>query len=160
MEGREAKVIGSTPKPGRNRFEWAGAFGDLGTLIPFVVANIGMVGMDSFEIVIAFGVSMIVCGAYCRTPIPVQPMKTAGAVAATQAAQSATIAADAVVGADLATGLIWLRLGITGTARRLATLVPHYVVVGIVLGLGLKSARVEAGSALHWQPGRTPFRKT
>jgi hypothetical protein len=37
------------PAPSRNRFdrmEWAGAFGDLGTLIPFVVSYIGVLKMD------------------------------------------------------------------------------------------------------------------
>jgi hypothetical protein len=130
----------AAPGPTGNRFgrmEWAGAFGDLGTLIPFVVAYIGMVGMDPFGILFAFGVSLIVCGAYYRTPMPVQPMKAAGAVAATQAAQTAVITPAAVVGASLATGVIWLLLGLTGTARRIAVLVPRYVVVGIVLGLGM-----------------------
>ena len=120
-----------------NRMEWAGAFGDLGTLIPFVVAYIGMVGMDPFGILFAFGISLIVCGVYYRTPMPVQPMKAAGAVAATQAAQTAVITPAAVVGASLATGLIWLLLGMTGVARRIAAWVPRFVVVGIVLGLGV-----------------------
>ena len=120
-----------------DRMEWAGAFGDLGTLIPFVVAYIGMVGMDPYGILFAFGVSLIVCGAYYRTPMPVQPMKAAGAVAATQAAQTAVITPAAVVGASLATGVIWLLLGVTGTARRVAALMPRFVVVGIVLGLGM-----------------------
>jgi MFS superfamily sulfate permease-like transporter len=120
-----------------DRMEWAGAFGDLGTLIPFVVAYIGMVGMDPFGILFAFGVALIVCGAYYRTPMPVQPMKAAGAVAATQAAQTAVITPAAVVGASLATGAIWMLLGLTGTARRVAALVPRYVVTGIVLGLGM-----------------------
>ena len=40
-----------------DRMEWAGAFGDLGTLIPFVVAYIGMVSMDPFGILFAFGVA-------------------------------------------------------------------------------------------------------
>ena len=120
-----------------DRMEWAGAFGDLGTLIPFVVAYIGIVGMDPFGILFAFGVSLIVCGAYYRTPMPVQPMKAAGAVAATQAAQTAVITPAAVVGASLATGLIWLLLGTTGVARRIAAWVPRFVVVGIVLGLGV-----------------------
>lgn len=120
-----------------DRMEWAGAFGDLGTLIPFVVAYIGMVGMDPFGILFAFGVSLVVCGLYYRTPMPVQPMKAAGAVAVTQAAQTAVITPGAVLGASLATGVIWLILGMTGTARRLAVLVPRYVVIGIVLGLGM-----------------------
>lgn len=120
-----------------NRMEWAGAFGDLGTLIPFVVAYIGIVGMDPFGILFAFGVSLIICGAYYRTPMPIQPMKAAGAVAATQAAQTALITPAAVVGASVATGAIWLLLGLTGTARRVAAWVPRYVVIGIVLGLGM-----------------------
>jgi len=120
-----------------DRMEWAGAFGDLGTLIPFVVGYIGMVGMDPFGILFAFGVSLIACGAFYRTPMPVQPMKAAGAVAVTQAAQTAVITSGAVVGASLATGLVWLFLGLTGTARRIAVVVPRYVVIGIVLGLGM-----------------------
>jgi MFS superfamily sulfate permease-like transporter len=136
----EAKAAVEPPAVTANRFdrmEWAGAFGDLGTLIPFVVAYIGMVGMDPFGILFAFGVSLIVCGAYYRTPMPVQPMKAAGAVAATQAAQTAVITPAAVVGASLATGLIWLVFGMTGVARRIAAWVPRFVVVGIVLGLGI-----------------------
>lgn len=119
------------------RMEWAGAFGDLGTLIPFVAAYIGMVGMEPFGILFAFGVALIACGLYYRTPMPVQPMKAAGAVAATQAAQTAVITSGAVIGAGLATGVVWLLLGLTGTARRVAALVPRSVVLGIVLGLGM-----------------------
>jgi MFS superfamily sulfate permease-like transporter len=83
------------------------------------------------------GVTLIVCGAYYRTPMPVQPMKAIGAVAATQAAQTAVITPAAVWGAGLSTGLIWLLLGLTGTARRVAAWVPRPVVIGIVLGLGM-----------------------
>ncbi len=72
--------------------EWAGAFGDVGTLVPFVVAYIAVLGVDPFGVLFAFGVSLIVCGLYYKTPFPVQPMKAIGAVATTQAAQTATIA--------------------------------------------------------------------
>ncbi len=126
--------------PPANRFdrmEWAGAFGDLGTLIPFVVAYIAVVKVDPFGILFSFGLAMVACGLYYRTPFPVQPMKAIGAIAATQTAQTATITASTVYGASLATGVIWLALGLTGAARRIASLVPRVVVVGIVLGLGL-----------------------
>ena len=136
--GRQAASPSAAVAANRfDRMEWAGAFGDLGTLIPFVVAYIGMVGMDPQGVLFAFGVSLIACGLYYRTPMPVQPMKAAGAVAATQAAQTAVITPATVVGASLATGLIWLILGLTGTARRVAALVPRCVVVGIILGLGM-----------------------
>jgi len=120
-----------------NRMEWAGAFGDLGTLIPFVVAYVTVVKMDPFGILLSFGIALIVAGLRYRTPFPVQPMKAIGAVAATQAAQTATITQATVYGADLVTGVAWLLLGLTGAATLVAKWVPRYVVTGLVLGLGM-----------------------
>ncbi len=119
-----------------DRMEWAGAFGDLGTLIPFVVAYLSMLSLDPFGVLFSFGVAMIVCGFVYRTPFPVQPMKAVGAIATTQAAQTLTVTAGAVYAAGLASGVIWLLLGLTGTAQRAAKLVGRPVVVGIILGLG------------------------
>jgi hypothetical protein len=120
-----------------DRMEWAGAFGDLGTLIPFVVAYIAVLKIDPFGILFTFGAAMVACGIYYKTPFPVQPMKAIGAVATTQAAQTAVIMPAAVFSASLVTGLAWLILGLTGAATHIARLVPRFVVVGIVLGLGL-----------------------
>jgi MFS superfamily sulfate permease-like transporter len=64
-------------------------------------------------------------------------MKAIGAAAATQAAQTAVITPATVYSAGFVTGLIWLFLGLTGLAKRIATLVPRPVVIGIVLGLGI-----------------------
>lgn len=119
-----------------DRLEWAGAFGDLGTLIPFVVAYITLLGMDPYGVLLAFGIAKIATGLYYRTPFPVQPMKAIGAVATTQAAQSLTITPAAVYGAGLVTGAIWLVLGISGTADRVARWISRPVAVGIVMGLG------------------------
>lgn len=128
------------PAAVRNRFgrmEWAGAFGDLGTLIPFVVAYIGIVKIDPRGLLFAFGAALLVCGAYYRTPFPVQPMKAIGAVAATQAAQTVAITPAAIYAAGLVTGVVWLVLGLTGAADRIARMVARPVVVGIILGLGM-----------------------
>jgi MFS superfamily sulfate permease-like transporter len=116
--------------------EWAGAFGDLGTLIPFVAAYIGVLKMDPFGVLFAFGAAMLACGLYYKTPFPVQPMKAIGAVAALQAVQTAVVTPTAVYSAALVTGAIWLLLGITGLAARVTRLVPPTVVIGIVFGLG------------------------
>jgi MFS superfamily sulfate permease-like transporter len=124
----------------RNRFdraELAGAFGDLGTLIPFVVAYIKLLDMDPFGLLLAFGLSMLAVGLYYKTPWPVQPMKALGAIATTQAAQTAVVTASTVYGATLVTGIIWFLLGITGAAKRVADLVSRPVALGIILGLGL-----------------------
>jgi MFS superfamily sulfate permease-like transporter len=128
--------------------EWAGAFGDLGTLIPFVVAYIAVVKVDPFGILLSFGVALVVSGFFYRTPFPVQPMKAIGAVAATQTAQTATIVPATIYAASLATGLIWLVLGLTGAAKSIASLVPRMVVIGIVLGLGI-SFMLEGIKLMH-----------
>ena len=117
--------------------EWAGAFGDMGTLIPFVVAYIAVLKIDPFGVLFAFGSALLLCGLYYKTPFPVQPMKAIGAAAATQAAQTAVITQATVFSAGLVTGLIWLILGTSGAATRIAKLVPRPIIIGIVLGLGL-----------------------
>ena len=141
------------PAVGANRFdrhEWAGAFGDLGTLIPFVIAYLALLDLDPAGVLLAFGLASIVCGFAYRTPFPVQPMKAIGAVATTQAAQTYVVTAGAVHAAGWATGAIWLVLGLTGTARRIASLVSRPVVKGIIVGLGvgfvLSGAKMMAGS--------------
>jgi len=120
-----------------DRMEWAGAFGDLGTLIPFVVAYLSMLSLDPFGVLFAFGLAMVIAGFVYRTPFPVQPMKAAGAIATTQAAQTLTVTAGAVYAASLVTGVVWLLLGLTGTAQKVTKLIGRPVVVGIILGLGL-----------------------
>ncbi len=120
-----------------DRMEWAGAFGDLGTLVPFVVAYIAVLKVEPFGILFSFGAAMVICGLYYKTPFPVQPMKAIGAVATTQAAQTAVITQAAVYSASLVTGLVWLILGLTGAATHVAKWVTRFVVIGIVLGLGL-----------------------
>jgi hypothetical protein len=61
--------------------ELAGAFGDLGTLIPFVVGYITVAGMDPVGVLAAFGLFKIIAGLYFKSPIPIQPMKAIGTVA-------------------------------------------------------------------------------
>ena len=129
--------------------ELAGAFGDLGTLIPFVAAYIIVLKMDAAAILLGFGVALIVVGVLYRTPCPVQQMKAIGAVAIAQGA-AAGLTAAAVVGAGLVTGLVWLVLGLTGMAKRAADLIPRPALLGVILGLGfsfmLEGIRMMAGS--------------
>ena len=114
------------------RLEWAGAFGDIGTLIPFVVAYITIVGIDPLGLLFMFGISKIAAGLYYRTPIPIQPMKAIGA-----AAIAGGVSPSMLFGAGLTTGLFWLILGVTGTVKAVAGLASKPVVRGIMLGLGL-----------------------
>ncbi|KUO61349.1 MAG: hypothetical protein APF80_05870 [Alphaproteobacteria bacterium BRH_c36] len=119
-----------------NLNELAGAFGDLGTLVPFVVAYIVILKMDGAAVLLGMGAALIVVGALYRTPFPVQPMKAIGTVAVGQAAV-AGLTASAVVAAGLVTGIIWLILGATGLAKRAADIIPRPALLGVILGLGL-----------------------
>ncbi|RJX19602.1 MAG: sulfate transporter [Ammonifex sp.] len=121
--------------PLRNRFdrsEWAGAFGDLGTLIPFVIGYITVMKLDPLGILFMFGILLITCGAYYKTPIPVQPMKAIGAAAIT----SQAVTPGMVCGAGLFTGIFWLTMGLTNTINLVAKITTKPIVRGIVLGLG------------------------
>jgi MFS superfamily sulfate permease-like transporter len=137
----------------KNRYdlhELAGAFGDLGTLIPFVVAYISLLKMDAGGILLAFGGSLIVVGLFYETPFPVQPMKAIGAAALTQTVGVVALTPMMVAGAGLATGLIWAVLGATGLAKRLAQWIPRPALLGVIMGLGfsfmLEGIRIMAQS--------------
>ena len=131
--------MASNPAPGKNRFdlpEWAGAFGDLGTLIPLVAAYLSVLRMDANGLLVAFGLSLIAVGVIYRTPFPVQPMKAIGVAAVSQTALAAGMGSAVVVGAALTTGILWIVLAATGLARRAAAWVPRPALLGVVMGLG------------------------
>ena len=115
-----------------NRMEWGGAFGDLGTLIPFVVAYITVVGIDPLGLLFMFGICKIAAGLYYKTPVPIQPMKAIGAAAIASGTTPLMI-----FGAGITTGLFWFILGVTGTIKVVTRLVSKPVTRGIILGLGL-----------------------
>ena len=117
-----------------NRMEFAGAFGDLGTLIPFVVGYITLNKMDPLGILVAFGVFKIFVGLYFRTPVPIQPMKAIGGMAISHAG---TISHGMIWGSGIFTGLFWLLMGVTGAIIWIEKITAKPVVRGIMLGLGL-----------------------
>ncbi|MEI9477675.1 MAG: putative sulfate/molybdate transporter [Deltaproteobacteria bacterium] len=131
-----------------NRMEFAGAFGDLGTLIPFVVGYITLSKMDPLGILVAFGLFKIFVGLYFRTPIPIQPMKAIGGMAISHAG---TITPGMIWGSGIFTGLFWLLMGMTGAITWIEKITTKPVVRGIMLGLGL-SFVVEGLGMMRTQP--------
>ncbi len=117
-----------------NKMEFAGAFGDLGTLIPFVVGYITLNKMDPLGILVAFGLFKIFVGLYFRTPVPIQPMKAIGGMAI---AHAGSITPGMIWGSGIFTGLFWLLMGITGAITWIEKVTTKPVVRGIMLGLGL-----------------------
>jgi len=117
-----------------NRMEFAGAFGDLGTLIPFIVGYITLNKMDPLGILVAFGLFKIFVGLYFRTPIPIQPMKAIGGMAISHAG---AITPGMIWGSGIFTGIFWLLMALTGAITWIEKITTKPVVRGIMLGLGL-----------------------
>jgi hypothetical protein len=117
-----------------DRSEIAGAFGDLGTLVPFVVGYITIVGVDPQAVLLSFGGAAIATGLYFKTPMPVQPMKAIATAAITQAR---AITFGMVWISTVLTALLWFALGVTGAVGLIAKLTRKPVVRGLSLGLGL-----------------------
>ena len=117
-----------------NLQELAGAFGDLGTLIPFVVGYITINHMDPAGILVGFGVFKIWAGLYFKTPVPIQPMKAIGTAAISQ---GGAITHGAIFSSGLFTGVVWLIMGLSGAVSWIEKITRRPVVQGIVLGLGL-----------------------
>ena len=131
-----------------NKMEFAGAFGDLGTLIPFVVGYITLNKMDPLGILVAFGIFKIFVGLYFKTPVPIQPMKAIGGMAI---AHAGSITPGMIWGSGIFTGIFWLLMGMTGAITWIEKVTTKPVVRGIMLGLGL-SFIVEGLGMMRSQP--------
>lgn len=116
-----------------NRQEFAGAFGDLGTFIPFVVAYINLHHIDPLGILVSFGLFKIIVGFYFKTPIPVQPMKAIGGMAI---AHPESITQGMILGSGIFTAFFWLAMGFSGTINWLHKITGKPISRGIMLGLG------------------------
>ncbi|KAI8819441.1 uncharacterized protein EV422DRAFT_112859 [Fimicolochytrium jonesii] len=112
--------------------EISGSLGDMGTLLPLLVA-LTKTGQISLPASLIFGgLYNIITGFVFGIPMCVQPMKSISAIAlATQMPQSQIVAAGFSVSA------IILILGLTRTITLLNTLIPLSIVRGIQLGTGL-----------------------
>jgi len=112
--------------------EISGAFGDLGTFLPLLLALSDVDAVESSPALLWAGVFNVLTGMLWDSPMPVQPMKTISAVAITEG-----LTAIEVVGAGLGVGIVITILGITGGVDIVNWLVPISVVRGLQLGLGL-----------------------
>lgn len=111
--------------------ELSGALGDLGTLLPLMLATIAVVGLAPVPVVLGFANSYIATALWYRLPIPVQPMKAVAAVLLT-----AEMSPQALAASGMMIGAVLLLLGATGWIDRLGRLVPQSVRAGLQLGLG------------------------
>ncbi|HUW89121.1 MAG TPA: putative sulfate/molybdate transporter [Candidatus Nanopelagicaceae bacterium] len=112
--------------------EFAGALGDWGTLIPFIIGYISIVGLNPAGVFLCLGFTNIILGIRFNLPLPVQPQKTIGTIAISQAWNPGL-----VISTGFGTGIIWTILGLTKFLEKIVRKVPVVLVRGIQLGLGL-----------------------
>jgi len=110
--------------------EFGGAFGDWGTLVPFIIGYISIVGLSPAGIFITLGITNIILGVKFNLPLPVQPQKTIGTVAISRHWNS-----DLVISTGFGTGVIWFLLGFSKKLNYIVNKVPIIAVRGIQLGL-------------------------
>ena len=115
-----------------DRHELAGAFGDIGTDLPLLIALIVTCGLDAASVCILFGVLQIATGILYGIPMPVQPLKAMATIMLAQRLPPGILA-----GGGLVIGVAMLVLTVTGLLDWLARVVPKEVVRGIQLGLGI-----------------------
>ncbi len=115
-----------------SRSDINGAFGDLGTFLPYVVGAITVGGLGAVGVLFGFGVLLIGSGLFYGLPMAVQPMK-----AVTAALLTASLSPSEIATAGVLLGLLFLLLGLTGSIGWIARAIPQSVTTGLVLGLGL-----------------------
>jgi MFS superfamily sulfate permease-like transporter len=118
-----------------DRHELAGAFGDIGTDLPLLLALIATCKLDAASVCIMFGLLQIATGILYGIPMPVQPLKAMAAIMLAQRLSPGTLA-----GGGLVIGVSMLFLAASGLLDWLARIVPKEVVRGIQLGLGITLA--------------------
>lgn len=116
-----------------NRNELSGAFGDIGTDLPLIIAMLSVTDLQASSILIIFGLMQILTSLIYGLPMPVQPLKAVAMIVITQKISSAII-----FGSGLAIGVVMLILSITGIITYLYKIIPRTIIRGIQLGLGLQ----------------------
>ncbi len=140
MPGSEGESAGRLERLRTASGELSGAFGDLGTLLPYVVAAIAAGVLAPAPVFAGFAVGYLLAAGVYRLPISVQPMKALGAVIIAGGLTSVETAwAGGIVGAAL------LLLAAIPIFEKAARAIPQSVVTGLQAGLGLMLGTVAFG---------------
>jgi MFS superfamily sulfate permease-like transporter len=126
---------GTRPRIAFDRHELSGAFGDIGTDLPLIIAMIPAAGLDAASVFSLFGLAQIATGLVYGLPMPMQPLKAMAVIVITEKLAGATL-----FGGGLVIGVVMLVLAATGLLGWLTRAIPHPVVRGVQLGLALSLA--------------------
>lgn len=128
------------PPPRFDRHELAGAFADVGVLVPIATALIVKNGLSATAVLLPAGLLYLLAAYIYRLPVPVQPLKAFGAIAIAKG-----LGADEIAAGALLMGVVFVALGSSGLIDRAAKLFPIAIVRGIQLTVGLLFLKVAWG---------------
>ena len=120
--------------------EMLSGIGDLGTLVPYLLGYILVVGMPAQQVFGLMGLLLVGIGALYRLPMPVQPMKAIGAMAIVASAAGQSHVQSLLVMSSLLTGMVWLLLAYMPMVSVWVRRLPRWAGHGISLILGLSMA--------------------
>lgn len=126
-----------TPRVRFDRHELGGAFGDIGTDLPLLLAMIPAAGLDAANVFVLFGLAQIATGIVYGLPMPMQPLKAMAVIVIGENLSGAVL-----FGGGLAVGVVMLLLTVSGLLHWLVRVIPHCVVRGVQLGLAISLGRL------------------
>lgn len=124
------------------RHELAGAFADIGVLVPIATALIIKNELSATAVLLPAALLYLLGAAVYRLPIPVQPLKAFGAIAIAN-----DLGTDAIAAGALIMGAVFLVLGRVGLIDAAARLFPRPLIRGVQLTVGLLFLKVAWGLA-------------
>lgn len=152
VNARNWKVLRDDPLS-----EISGALGDLGTLLPLLIALTLRKAISLPATLVFGGLASIVTGAVFGIPLPVQPMKVIAAIVIPPHYYwnvEETAATGFIMGLAVAV------LAASGLLTRFSRLVPIPIIKGIQVGTGLSlvlSAASQQFQALYWWPDQNQY---
>lgn len=115
-----------------DRHELAGAFADVGVLVPIATTLIVSNGLSATAVLLPAGLLYLLAAFVYRLPVPVQPLKAFGAIAIAKG-----LGTDAIAAGALLMGVVFLVLGRTGLIDAAARALPRPLIRGVQLTVGL-----------------------
>ncbi|KAI5851841.1 hypothetical protein BZA05DRAFT_397995 [Tricharina praecox] len=123
--------------------ELAGSLGDLGTLLPILIALTAAKSISLPSTLVFSGIWNIISGTLFGIPLVVQPMKALAAVSLSRG-----LSLEETMAAGIGVGVIVLLLSVTGLLARVSELIPVPIIKGIQVGAGISLA-LNAGATLQ-----------
>ncbi|MBW7868587.1 MAG: transporter [Brumimicrobium sp.] len=120
-----------------DRNEFSGAFGDIGTDLPLILAMILSSQINGASVFIVYGLMQLFTGFTYGIPMAVQPLKAVATIVI-----AGSIGGDVIFVGGFMIGVIMLVLTISGAIKWLGKIIPISVIRGVQLGLGITLANI------------------